>query len=267
MDDSGQILVFDRALVRAHRNRAAASFAQHGALFDEVAAQLIERLAGIKQKFQSVLDLGAHGGALARHFAEQGVPFVVAADISEKMLAPARTLRVAADEEFLPFAPNSFDLIVSNLSLHWVNDLPGALRQIKNALRPGGLFLASLIAGSSLSELRASLLEAELKIAQGVSPRLSPAITLQTAAALLQHAGFRLPVADMEKVTLEYADVFALMRDLRGMGESNAHCLRARKPIRRQVFQETARLYRNRFAEGAGLPATFEIVFMHGVRG
>jgi NADH dehydrogenase [ubiquinone] 1 alpha subcomplex assembly factor 5 len=268
MSDPGQILVFDRALVRAHRDRAAAGFAAHGALFKEIAARLIERLGDIKQEFRAVLDLGAHTGLLARHFGARGTPLVVAADLSEKMLQTVPRPCVAADEELLPFAPGSFDLIVSNLGLHWVNDLPGALAQIKNALKPGGLFLAALIGGNSLYELRACLMEAELKIADGASPRLSPSVSLQSAAALLQRAGFALPVADEEKIILEYADAFALMRDLRGMGETNANLQRLRHPARRHIFEEAARLYRSRFgAARASIPASFEILFLHGIKG
>jgi len=265
MDPASQIAVFDRALVRAHRDRAAAGFTAHNALFEETAAHLIERLGDIKQEFRAVLDLGAHAGNLARHFIEREIPFVVTADLSEKMLRNAPCPCVAADEEFLPFAPGSFDLIVSNLSLHWVNDLPGALLQIKNALRPEGLFLAALVGGNSLFELRACLMEAELLVTGGASPRLSPAVELQTASALLQRAGFALPVADEEKITIEYADAFALMHDLRGMGETGAHLQRLRYPTRRRVFHEAARLYRARFADARGhIPASFEILFLHG---
>jgi SAM-dependent methyltransferase len=267
MDEPSQIQVFDRALVRRHRQRAAAGFMAHKALFDEVAAQLIERLDDIKQPFRTVLDLGAHDGALARHLAERGIPFVVTTDLSEKMLQTANKAAVVCDEEFLPFSPNSFDLIVSNLSLHWVNDLPGALVQIRNALKPNGLFIASLIGGGSLYELRTCLMDAELKIAGGASPRLSPMIEMQTASALMQRAGFSLPVTDMENVTLTYPDLFALMRDLRSMGESNANEQRLRHSSRREVFDEAGQLYRDRFALDDGrLPASFEILFLHGCR-
>lgn len=259
--------IFDRALVRRRRDRAARGFAAHGALFEETAALLMERFGDIKQEFHAALDLGAHGGHLARRLIENGVPLVVAADMSAKMLRDNPCPCIAADEELLPFAVGSFDAIVSNLSLHWVNDLPGALAQIKKTLRPGGLFLAALIGGNSLHELRACLLDAELAVTGGASPRLSPTIPLAAASALLQRAGFALPVADAETITLTYGDMFALMRDLRGMGETNAHLHRRRTPARRRIFTEAAQLYRERFA-GADrrIPATFEIVFMHGSR-
>jgi SAM-dependent methyltransferase len=270
MTNFGQMKIFDRVLVRRHRNRVGADFALHNVLFEEVAAQLIERLSGIKQEFHSVLDLGAHDGLLARHFAENGASFAIAADISETMLKQKDSSfsRIVADEEMLPFAPGSFDLVVSNLSLHWVNDVPDVLMQIKKALRPGGLFLASLIGGGSLIELRTCLMEAELATTGGASPRLSPSIDMPTASALLQRAGFNLPVTDQENITLEYADAFALMRDLRGMGETNALIDRLRRPTRRRVFTEMARLYRERFgAAGGKIAASFEIVFLHGRSG
>jgi len=258
--------VFDRASVRRHRERAAAGFfPRHSVLSEETARQILERLADVKRSFKTILDLGARDGFLARQLATQNAT-VVAADLSEKMLASHHdTLCVVADEELLPFAPRSFDLAVSNLSLHWVNDLPGALVQIKNSLRPDGLFLATLLGGQTLIELRTCLLEAELTVMGGISPRLSPSIDLQTASALLQRAGFHLPVTDQETMTLTYSDMFALMRDLRGMGEANAHLRRSRKGARRAVFDLANQLYRERFALSDGrIPATFEVIFMHG---
>jgi SAM-dependent methyltransferase len=268
MSDSSQITVFDRALVRRRRDRAALRFAAHVALFEETAAQIIERLDGIKQDFRAALDLGAHDGRLAARLVARGIPFVAAADFSPAMIRQASGIRLAADEEFLPFAAASFDLIVSNLSLHWVNDLPGALAQIKRALRPGGLFLAALIGGDSLHELRSSLMEAELTLRGGTGPRLSPMIAPPTASALLQRAGFSLPVTDGETLTLAYPDMMALLRDLRGMGETATHRHRPRGVFARRIFAEAERLYRARFTtDEGGLPASFEIVFLHGVAG
>jgi NADH dehydrogenase [ubiquinone] 1 alpha subcomplex assembly factor 5 len=264
---SDQIHIFDRALARRHRDRAAEGFsAHHHALLEEAATHILERLADVKRRFSSILDLGAHDGLLARRLAQRKDAFVIAADLSEKLLGQGGyPLCVAADEEFLPFAAESFDLIVSNLSLHWVNDLPGALAQINMALKPDGLFLATLLGGSTLHELRACLLEAELAITGGISPRLSPSIDMQTASALLQRAGFSLPVTDQEVISFTYSDIFALMRDLRGMGETNAQRQRLRKGARREVFEMANRLYRERFALADGrFPATFEVVFLHG---
>jgi len=269
MKDVDQILVFDRLSVRKHRDRAARNFGTHSALFTESADLLLERLNDIRQEFRTVLDLGAHTGQLAKHFSAQGEAPAVAADISEKMLATGLGSfhRVVADEECLPFAPESFDLVISNLSLHWVNDLPGALLQIKNILRPGGLFLAAFIGGNSLPELRNCLLDAEIAVSGGASPRFSPTITMASASALLQRAGFSLPVTDMEKITFVYPDAFALMHELRGMGETNAGQHRLRHFTRRAIFMEMAKLYDERFAAtGGGVTAEFELLFVHGVR-
>jgi NADH dehydrogenase [ubiquinone] 1 alpha subcomplex assembly factor 5 len=263
-----EIHIFDRGLVRRHRDRAAGAFApRHSALREETAEQLAERIKDVKRDFKTILDLGAPPGTPARRLAADG-GFAVAADLSEKMLKQGGVApSVAADEEFLPFAPESFDLIVSNLGLHWVNDLPGALAQIRQALKPDGLFLAALLGGRTLFELRACLLEAELAARGGASPRLSPNLDMPTASALMQRAGFSLPVTDHEIVTFAYPDIFALMRDLRGMGEANAHQQRSRNMTGRKVFAEADRLYRERFSRADGrIAATFEVIFVHGWR-
>ena len=172
---------------------------------------------------------------------------------------------VVADEEYLPFADRSFDLVISSLSLHWVNDLPGVLIQIRRALKPDGLFLGAMLGDGTLAELREALMAAELDIAGGVSPRLSPFADLRDAAGLLQRAGFALPVADIEAVTASYADLFRLCADLRGMGETNASLARNTAPPPRTLWSEAARRYAERCAEPDGrIPATFRIIHMLG---
>ena len=161
---------------------------------------------------------------------------VVSCDLSPAMAALNGGLAVAADEEFLPFAPASFDLVVASLSLHWVNDLPGALIQLRLALRPDGLLLASLPALGTLAELRQALTEAEAALTGGAAPRVSPFAELRDCAALLQRAGFTLPVADVEELRLLYADPFALLRDLRAAGEANALRERDRRAPPRELF-------------------------------
>jgi SAM-dependent methyltransferase len=265
MSASSQTAVFDRVLVRRHRDRAAAGFAVHDVLFRETAQHLADRLGDIKRDFLRVLDLGAHNGFLLKQLPPSPGRFAVAADLSARMLKETSGAKIVADEEYLPFAPASFDLIVNNLSLHWVNDVPGALAQIRRTLRPDGLFLAVLLGGQTLHELRGCLLDAELAVTGGVSPRLSPVIDLPMASALMQRAGFALPVVDQETLTLTYPDIFTLMRDLRGMGQNNALIHRLRHPTRRTIFAEADRLYRQRHARPDGsLPATFDILFLHG---
>jgi SAM-dependent methyltransferase len=177
------------------------------------------------------------------------------------MAAGAGGLAVAADEEFLPFAPGSFDLVVANLSLHWVNDLPGALIQLRMALRPDGLFLASIPALGTLAELRAALTEAEAMVSGGASPRVSPFPDLRDAAGLLQRAGFALPVADADEVVLAYANPLDLLRDLRAAGEGNAVRLRDRRVPPRALFP--AALGSLPVREGR-VPATLRLAMLTG---
>ncbi|NTU77137.1 MAG: methyltransferase domain-containing protein [Alphaproteobacteria bacterium] len=264
MQDSNQIIIFDRAQVRQNRQRAAKNFERYSQIFDETAERLAERAKDVKRPFAQILDLGGHTGKMGTLLKQKNLPFLVATDISEAMARRVTGPVLVADEEHLPFAPQSFDLVLSNLSLHWVNDLPGVLSQIHQILKPGGLFLATLLGGETLHELRICLRDAEIALTSGASPRLSPMIELPRAGELLARAGFHLPVADRETLTLAYQDMFALMRDLRGMGETNALRKRRRTFTRRQLFTEAARLYASRFPSDDGsLTATFEVIFLH----
>ena len=197
-------------------------------------SRLLDRLDDTTQRFTQALDVGGRG-VVAPLLRTRGIE-VVSCDLSPAMAALNGGQGVVADEEFLPFALASFDLVVASLSLHWVNDLPGALIQLRLALRPGGLLLASLPALGTLAELRQSLTEAEAALTGGAAPRVSPFVDLRDCAALLQRAGFALPVADMEEVRLLYADPFALLRDLRAAGEANALHERDRRPPARELF-------------------------------
>ena len=172
---------------------------------------------------------------------------------------------LAADEEALPFGRETLDLVLSNLSLHWVNDLPGALIQIRNALKPDGLFLAAMLGGDTLTELRQALMEAEIAETGGASPRVSPFADLSDAASLLQRAGFALPVADSDTITVTYPDAFALMRDLRRMGEAGAVRERPKHASPRRLMFAAAERYAELFADADGrIPATFQILYLTG---
>jgi len=188
----------------------------------------------VTRKFPRALDLGCHDGTLARVLTGRGgIETLVQCDLSPVMARAAASNgapTLAADEEALPFAPESFDLIVSVLGLHWVNDLPGALIQIRHALKPDGLFLGAFLGGATLSELRTVLLEAELAEEGGASPRVAPFAELRDAGGLLQRAGFALPMADTDRIAVTYPDALALMRELRAMGESNVLAARRRGP-------------------------------------
>ncbi|MEX0583216.1 MAG: methyltransferase domain-containing protein, partial [Sneathiella sp.] len=242
-----------------HRRRASQlDWPRHRFLFEEVAARLAERLLDINHDFDIALDLGGRGGA----FGEQLISMnkarqVIRTDICDAMLRDAKGASVVLDEEFLPFKPDTFDLVGSVLALHWTNDLPGALTQIRKILRPNGLFLGALFGIGSLQELKSCLVEAESEIKGGVSPRVSPFTEVRDAGALLQRAGLALPVTDTEMITLKYEHPFALMHELRGMGETNALMARQKNFTGRKVLLRTAELYLDRYADEDGrVPAT-----------
>jgi len=226
--------VFDRAAVRRHRDRAAAMVGEVADVLADAADRLLDRLDDTTRTFTRALDIGGRG-VIAPLLLARGIE-TISCDLSPRMAAIAGAPAVAADEEFLPFAPASFDLVVANLSLHWVNDLPGTLIQIRHALRPDGLFLASLPALGTLADLRAGLTEVEAELTGGAAPRISPFPDLRDCAALLQRAGFALPVADVEDIAILYADPFRLLYDLRAAGETNAVVLRDRRTPPRLLF-------------------------------
>lgn len=213
--------IFDRALVALRRERAAATVEKVAPVLDAAAMALLDRLDDTTHRFSRALDLGGRG-AVAPALRTRGIPFVVSMDLSPAMAGRAGGLAVAGDEEWLPFAPGSFDLVVASLSLHWVNDLPGALIQIRRALAPDGLFLASLPGLGTLQGLREALNAAEAEARGGVSPRVSPFPELRDLAGLLQRAGFAIPVADQERLPMIYRSPLGLVADLRAAGESNA---------------------------------------------
>lgn len=268
---SNDIAVFDRALLRRRRDRAAATPGDHDFLFQETAERLMDRLEDVNRTFDTALEIGVRNGTLAsmlRHAGKAGS--IQACDLSEGFARTAAEKGVSAavaDEERLPFATDAFDLVVSNLALHWVNDLPGALIQIARVLKPDGLFQGVILGGETLNLLRACLMDAELEVSGGVSPRVSPMVDLRDAAGLLQRAGFALPVADLDRIEVSYPDAFRLMGDLRAMGETNAGLERLRVPTRRAVFLRAAQLYTERHAGPDGrIPARFDAIFLHGWR-
>jgi len=251
-------VVFDRALYR-RRLSAALTAGYPDFLLARCVGDLDERLSAVLRRFERAADLGTPlplaGPALQAR----------AGGLLRMTEAAEAGATVVGDLEALPFAAESLDLAASLLALHAVNDLPGALIQIKRALRPDGLFIACLLAGQTLTELRQSLLAAEVELTGGASPRVAPFADLRDLGSLLQRAGFALPVIDSESVTVRYGDMFGLLRDLRAMGWSNALTERSRKPLRRAVLLRAAELYAERFSDPDGrLRATFEIVWLSG---
>ena len=254
--------IFDRSLLRRRQQRARVLGAETF-LIDRVAEELGERLNAVVREFDRAVDLGTSTDAVRRVLSESGkVGTIVAATPAA---SDAGFPHVAADEEALPFANGSLDLVVSALALQFVNDLPGTLIQVRRALKPDGLLLAALIGGGSLSELREAFASAESEIEGGVSPRVAPFADVRELGALLQRAGFALPVVDSDRLTVRYDSVFALMHDLRRMGATNVLSERRRTPLKRATLQRLAQIYAERFADPDGrLRATFEIVWLLG---
>jgi SAM-dependent methyltransferase len=242
-------ILFDRALLRARQGRALrgepATF-----LLDRVVEDLDERLQAVTRKFSDVADIWTPGTTLPEVLRDRF------ASISH--IAPD-------DSETLPLPPESLDLVVSALALHFVNDLPGVLAQIRRVLKPDGLLLAAMLGGDTLTELRQSFAAAEAECEGGVSPRVAPFADLRDVGALLQRAGFALPVTDVDRVVVRYDSAFALMADLRGMGATNILRERRRTPTRRATLLRMAQIYADRFADMDGrIRATFDLIWLSG---
>ncbi len=259
-------LLFDRKLLRARRGRFAHEVAAHELLLAHVAREIAERVALMLRPFPLALDLGAYHGLLGQSVAQ--LPSVGATIYAESVfeladLCPRPAL--VCDEDLLPFREASLNLIVSGLALHRVNDLPGALIQIRRALAPDGLFMAAALGAGALIELRRALLEAEDETQGGASPRVAPFGDVRDYGALLQRAGFALPVADAETLTVVYANPRELMREIRALGGGNVLLARTRRPLQRKTLERAEALYCERHAlSDGGVRATFEIVYLTG---
>ena len=272
---SSQPVIFDRICHRAHRSRAAA-LGPSTFLIDRVADDLCDRLAAVLRRFEFALDIGTPTDAVRRVLAASGkVGTIIAADalagtaafrhLSDSRGKCEAQFCIAADEEALPLREASLDLVVSALALQFVNDLPGALIQIRRALRPDGLFLAALAGGETLTELRQAFAAAEAEIEDGISPRVAPFSDVRDMGALLQRAGFALPVTDVDRLTARYDSPIALMHDLRRMGATNALVERSRRPLKRATLTRMSEIYAERFADRDGrIRATFEIIWLSG---
>ena len=259
---SGPPRLFDRALLDRRRTRAIAQTTD-GAdfLLAEAADDILERLGAVKRQFALVADIGTPLPLLARQLAAGGqVERVVRLD-----RIAATQPDIVADFETLPLRAASLDLAVSALALQWADDLPGVLAQIRAALKPDGLFLAAFVGGESLTELRQSLAAAEDEVRGGASPRVSPFVELRSAGALLQRAGFALPVIDQDRRTVRYASALHLMRDLRAMGTTNVLHDRDRRPLPRAVLARAMEIYAERFSDPDGrVRATFDVISLSG---
>jgi SAM-dependent methyltransferase len=257
--------IFNRRHLRYHRDRASSYFDDF--LIKEIADRLVERLNVVKRSFAVGIDLGCHTGQMADALEKslQRPAFLVECDLSYLMLSKSQQAAVNVDEEFLPFAANSLDVVISCLSLHWVNDLPGTLAQIHSCLKPDGLFLAALFGGETLKELRECLAESELALIGGIHPRISPFINVRDAGYLLQRAGFSLPVADYEKIMISYPSPMALLRDIKSMGQTNILYDRQATLTGKALFAGMADLYQQKYGDSFGrIPATVDVIYLSG---
>lgn len=243
-------ILFDRALLRARQDRAR-KLGEVSFLLDRIAEDFADRLLAVMRNFADAADIWTPGELLRE-------------PIAARFKSIAR-IAFDTDSETLPLQPASLDLAVSALAFQFVNDLPGVLAQIRRALRPDGLLLAAMIGGDTLTELRQSFAAAEAECESGVSPHVAPFADLRDIGALLQRAGFALPVTDVDRVVVRYDSAFALMHDLRRMGATNALLERRRLPARRATMLRMAQIYAERFADPDGrIRATFDIVWLSG---
>lgn len=235
-------------------------------LVDTAVGELAERLAGVERQFPIAIASGGGSDELGLAVHASGkAGKVLRLEPTPQSLLRSTSPGAVADEEHLPLADESVDLFVSALVLQWTNDLPGALVQVRRALRPDGLFLGALTGGRTLGELRNALFTAETDLLGGASPRVLPAVEVRDVGGLLQRAGFALPVADRDVLTVRYNSAFDLFRDLRAMGATNVLMERVRRPATRKLFVRAAEIYAERFSDPDGrVRATFEIIYLSG---
>lgn len=276
--ESSQVKIFDRNLKRKQRDRAAWLMRPKDSFIDAVAENLLDRLEDCRKSFPTALCLGGSLEAVRRLIGGRGaIEKLIMMDTSHDMLKSCKdsmekdvfdknmeTSFVLGDEEFLPMQENSLDLVISSLALHWTNDLPGAMIQSRLALKPDGLFLAAILGGETLKELRIACTIAQMEREGGISPRLSPLAQVRDAGNLLTRAGFTLPGVDVDEYVVKYNSVLELIEHLRAMGETNA-LFQRKKMLNRETALATAAIYESMFGEDDGtIPATFQVIYMTG---
>ncbi|CAO3641636.1 unnamed protein product [Mucor hiemalis] len=266
--------VFDRKVKCLQKDRAASNVEESRTvdyLKDEIAARVADRLLDIKRDFGTVVDLGSGCGHIVKHATKDMMKKLIMCDMSEQSLNrdadvqyEVEVERRVVDEELLPFEENSLEAVVSSLSLNWVNDLPGSLIQIKNSLKPDGVFIGAMFGGDTLFELRTSLQLAEVERESGISPRISPMADSSDMSRILTRAGFTLTTVDVDEIQVNYPSAFELMQDLQSMGESNA-VLTRRPFLKRDTLLSAAAIYKELHGHPDGtIPATFQIIYLIG---
>ena len=266
------IEIFSKKKNQNSRNRASTKYKKYNYLFNEINNRLFDRLKFIKRQFVNTLEIGSKTGNTINLFnKKKDIKKIFISDISKEMLLMAKKIKtnkqkffLNLDEENLPFKNKQFNLVFSNLYLHWSNDLFKVLNEIYRVLKPDGLFLCSIFGSNTLNELKYSLCNAEDKVLKSISPRVSPFIRLQDAGTLLQKVGFQLPVIDRDNIKIFYDDIFSLMRDLKGMGESNSLINRRKIFTTKELFNVTNKIYKKKFSENKKIYATFEILYFIG---
>ena len=266
------IKIFSKKKNQISRNRASTKYKKYDYLFNEINDRLFDRLKYIKRQFLNTLELGSKTGNTINLFnKKKDIKKIFISDISKEMLLIAKKEKtdkqkifLSLNEESLPFKNNQFNLVFSNLYLHWSNDLFKVLSEVYRTLKPDGLFLCSIFGGETLNELKYSLCNAEDKVSKSISPRVSPFIRLQDAGTLLQKAGFQLPVIDRDSIKIFYDDIFCLMKDLKGMGESNSLINRKKNFTTKKLFSVANEIYKKKFSENKKIYATFEILYLIG---
>ncbi|HPF46121.1 MAG: methyltransferase domain-containing protein [Alphaproteobacteria bacterium] len=254
--------LFNRSLIRLRRDKISTTFANHDFLKKEISHRLVDNLGDIKKSFDIILNLNVDESCLTRRFKQA---FIISQDLSLNMLKNVSGISIQADEEYLPYKNQGLELVLSCLNLHWVNDLPGTLIQILRSLKPDGLFLGAIFGGETLTELRQSMLKADIELRGGTSPHISPFIDVRDAGSLLQRAGFALPVVSTERITVTYSDALGLMKELKAMGENNALIKQYKGLTSPRLMVKTAEIYHQSYANKDGrVPATFDIVYLQG---
>ena len=253
--------IFDRSVLLRHAARARPAWTQHDFLWAHTARQLRDRLLDMRRDFPHAIEWGA-----APMVFDRDIRLAKKVETVSEIIADDAVLPFGAEDiELFPAQPQSCDIIVAHNQLHWVNDVPGVLVQMRRALKPDGVLLGSFFGGDTLYELRQSIAAVELEMYGGMSPRLSPFATLQDAAALLQRTGFALPVADQDRMTITYKDVPSMVRDLRGMGQTHAVVKRDKRIVRRDFWPRVDAYYREHFSDARGrLIVTVDSLYLLG---
>jgi NADH dehydrogenase [ubiquinone] 1 alpha subcomplex assembly factor 5 len=259
-------IIFNRDKVKNYRNRAAKNVHNYDFLLNEVASRLLESLYDLKSGYKNILNIGCGSSLLAEALIKNcETKLLVNQDISVEMAKRARQTSVVADEEKMPYAQNTFDLVVANLTLHTVNDLPGSLIQIRKMLTKEGVFRATIFGAETLTELRQVLLEVESEISGGTSPRVFPFSDVKTMGSLMQRVGFVEPVADFDNIKISYENVYELLADIRGCGEANS-LIKSGKVLNKRIMARLDEVYKEKYPDGdGGIISTFNITNITGL--